>query len=243
MTHNIEMLKERFTEYLNAMFCKYDFAKSYVDAYDCEDMYYDWKKDGEMSDNYGTWFATGCTRFVMGDEDHDYVIKFQKENDKVNYGEFEVNTYNRAVAAGYGDKFAWCAKLMDYHYEDDEYNIDIPIYVMECVECNYSTISEESYNYHYGSFCEQKGIDPDAEGSRSDYYNCDGDYCSTEAMLEFAFNLWGASLLFKKGFVKFLRQEQINDLHCGNWGYRGDMLILTDYAGYGDPEERSDIHL
>lgn len=243
MAHDIKMLKERFTEYLNAMFHEYGFASSYMEGYDCEEVYCNWEGDCEMADHYGTWFATGCTRFVMGDDEHDYVIKFQKENDAIDYGEFEVNTYNRAVAAGYGEKFAWCAKLMDYHYDDEEYCIDIPIYVMECIDCNYEVVSDDSYNYHYTAFCEQENLDPSSDEARDEWSNTDGDYSSTEAMIEFAFNVWHASLLFREGFIKFLREEQVNDLHCGNWGYRGDTLVLTDYAGYGDPDNRSDIRL
>ena len=29
-----------------------------------------------------------------------------------------------------------------------------------------------------------------------------------------------------------LRENDINDLHAGNVGYRGDDLVLVDYSGY-----------
>ena len=243
MTHDIKMLQDRFAEYLNAMFYQFRFGPEYMECYDCEEMYSNWKYDGDMSDHYGTWCATGCTRFVLGDEYRDYIIKFQKQGDEVDYGALEVKTYERAVAAGFDDKFAWTAKLMDYHYITDDCDIVIPIYVMEYVDCNYEMVSDDSYNYHYTAFCEQENLDPNSDEARDEWYSTDGDYSSTEAMIEFAFNVWHASLLFKEGFIKFLREERINDLHCGNWGYRGDTLVLTDYAGYGIPESRSDLRL
>jgi hypothetical protein len=30
-------------------------------------------------------------------------------------------------------------------------------------------------------------------------------------------------------------------MHAGNWGYRDNDLVMTDYAGYGELDERSDI--
>lgn len=242
--HDINEIRERFTTYLDAMFNKYNFADAYMDAYDCESMYGNWDECYDMEENYGTWFATGCTRFIVGDENYDYIIKLQKLEEEIDYCSFETNTYKRAEDLGFADKFAWTDKLMDYTFNFCGRDITIPIYVMECVECNYAMVSDDSYAFHYNSFCEREGLDPSREESRSVYYRRDGNYCSTEAMLEFAFATWSSSLTFKEGFIRFLRNERINDLHCGNWGYRnGGILVLTDYAGYGTPESRSDIRI
>ena len=33
--------------------------------------------------------------------------------------------------------------------------------------------------------------------------------------------------------IDLISELGINDLHSGNWGFRGDVLVLTDYGGYG----------
>ena len=42
-------------------------------------------------------------------------------------------------------------------------------------------------------------------------------------------------------FVEFLDEHHVNDLHCGNWGYDDNRLVLTDYAGFGEFKDRSDL--
>lgn len=33
---------------------------------------------------------------------------------------------------------------------------------------------------------------------------------------------------------KFVREKGINDLHCGDYGYRDGHLVIVDYAGFYD---------
>ena len=102
-------------------------------------------------------------------------------------------------------------------------------------------ISDDSYDYHYRAFCEQEGLEFDTDDSREEWYRKDGDYTSTRAMLEFAGNFWHMNREQMTEFVNFLSDNHVNDLHCGNWGYDDNLLVLTDYAGYGEFGDRSDI--
>ena len=238
MMRDMTKVKERYTHVLDTMFVEYGFCE-YFDGYgdNPENALDDWKRYGAFEDNHDEWWiANGCSRIVLGDGYNDYVIKFQVPGCEIKYCEAEVKTYEDAVAAGYGDKFAWCAKLMDYVCGE----FIVPIYVYEYAECSYDEVSDKSYEYHYNAFCEQEGIDPNDEESRdrwSEEDNC--DYNSQEGMIEFAVSLWG--LLGNEGrrFREFLRDHHVNDLHAGNWGYRDDDLVLTDYSGFGDIDERS----
>ena len=239
MEYNKQAVIDRYTKYLDKMCNELDFYKPFYEAYDAEDIYGGWKLSYEMEDD-GCWFANGCTRFVMGDDECDYVIKFQRPFDDIDYGAIECDIYQDAVAAGYGDKFVWCEHLMDYPApdSDEEY---IKVYVYKYAQCSYDMISDDSYDYHFRSYCEQEGLDMDSDDAREEWYNRDGDYTSTRAMLEFAENFWHMTREDLIAFVGFLSEHHVNDLHCGNWGYDDNLLVLTDYAGYGEFGERSDI--
>ena len=240
MERNIDLLRERFTEYLDAMFCKYHFGDVYMGAEDCEEMFDEWKFYDDMASTYDIWCANGATRFVLGDDYCDYVIKFQKNSDEIDYGAIECNIYRDAVAAGYADKFVWCDHLMDYEIPDEDGEI-INVYVYKYAQCSYDMISDDSYDFHFRSYCEQEGLDMGSDDAREEWYSRDGDYTSTRAMLEFAENFWHMTREDLTTFIDFLNEHHVNDLHCGNWGYNDNMLVLTDYAGYGEFNERSDI--
>jgi hypothetical protein len=236
MEYNKQAVIDRYTKYLDKMCNELGFYEIFYEAYDVEDAVACWEKSYEMEDD-GCWFANGCTRFVMGDDDCDYVIKFQRPCDVIDYGAIECDVYKNAVAAGYADKFVWCDHLMAYEYEGDIINV----YVYKYAQCSYDMISDDSYDYHYHAFCAQEGLELDTDDSRDEWYRRDGDYTSTRAMLEFAGNFWHMNKEQMTEFVNFLSDNHVNDLHCGNWGYDDNMLVLTDYAGYGEFCERSDI--
>lgn len=239
MKYNKQAVIDRYTQYLDKMCKELSFYKVFYEAYDVEDAVAGWKQSYVMEDD-GCWFASGCTRFVMGDDYCDYVIKFQRNFDEIDYGIIEYNIYRDAVAAGYGDKFVWCDHLMDYKVPNEENEI-IKVYVYKYAQCSYDMISDDSYDYHFRSYCEQEGLDADSDDAREEYHTRDGDYTSTRAMLEFAENFWHMTRDELTAFVYFLSEHHVNDLHCGNWGYDDNLLVLTDYAGYGEFCERSDI--
>ena len=239
MEYNKQAIVDRYTKYLDKMCKELNFYRSFYSAYDTEDVYGSWDKSYKMEDD-DCWFASGCTRFVMGDGYCDYVIKFQRNFDTIDYGEIEYNIYQDAIAAGYGDKFIWCDHLMDYKVPNEENEI-IKVYVYKYAQCSYDMISDDSYDYHFRSYCEQEGLDADSDDAREEWYDRDGDYTSTRAMLEFAGNFWHMDSEQMSKFIDFLSEHHVNDLHCGNWGYDDNLLVLTDYAGYGRFSDRTDI--
>ena len=238
MMRDMTKVKERYTRILDKVFVDLEFYEHFDGCGDNpEYALEDWNKYAQFEDVCGDecWIANGCSRIVIGDGYNDYVIKFQVPGCEIEYCEDEVKIYEDAVAAGYGDKFAWCAKLMDYVC--GEYTV--PIYVYEYAECSYDEVSDKSYDYHYKQFCEDNNLTPHTKEADELWDDEDCAYNSQEGMIEFAVALWGLVGEADEAFRKFLRDHHVNDLHAGNWGYRDTVLVLTDYSGFGDLDERS----
>lgn len=238
MKHNLDALRAEYTEYLDAMFDKYNFGSVLGQGLEPDGAYYDWEKSEDMESEYDVCFATGATRFVLIGPNLDYVVKFQDPTDEYDdYGEAEVNIYNAAVVAGFGEKFAWCSKLMEYQWKE----FIIPIYVYEYAQCSPATISDDSYDYHYNNFCASKGYDPKSREARSQWWR-EGGECSTSAgLVEYAVSVWQFCNELAEEFVAFLNRNKVNDLHSGNWGYIEGNLVLIDYAGFGEEDDRTPI--
>ena len=240
MAHNIVELRGRFKRLLDTLCEKYNLAEHIEN--DPEDLWNDWEEYYDAVNDCGIWASTGCTKFVIGDDNNDYIIKFQPpcvENEGYDYCGREVEIYNAAMENGFEDKFAWTDYLFDYHFND---NICIPVYVMEWCQCSYDMIDDEMDDWHYTRFCSSNGItkgDDDAYERYTDSRdNCDETY--SERMLEWAFDCWGGEYSSSSDFVIFMRNMFINDIHAGNWGWCNNRLVLVDYSGYGeDYNERS----
>ena len=188
MTAYMDSVRERFTEYLDKMFNEFGFGYVAEEGYsNAEDALYQWDGQDDMANHYGLWFDCGATRIVIGDEHDDYIIKFQTDRCGVDYGSIEAWIYADAKEQGFESKFVFCEKLLDYVYTaEDGAEYIFPIYVYERVYCSYDTISDDSYDYHYRSFCEQEELDPELDESRDRYYREDGRYSGSAEMMEFA---------------------------------------------------------
>lgn len=121
------------------------------------------------------------------------------------YCEEEVYLYGKAVEWGVEDAFA---QVVDFGTEGTN-----PIYLQKKIACDdkrkqSSKESQDAYRKSFGS----------SEG-------------------ELGASL-GAVMLEKYGYdfvcelLRFLETYGISDLHCGNWGFDGDMPKIVDYAGY-----------
>ena len=240
MMRDMTWVKERYTRMLDTMFEEYGFSEHFDGCGDNpEYALEDWKGYGAFEDDHDGWrIANGCSRIVLSDGYDDYVIKFQVPGCEIPYCADEVKIYEDAVRAGYCDKFVWCAKLMDYVCGD----YTVPIYVYEYAECSYDEVSDKSYDYHYKQFCKDNNLAPHTEEADELWDEEDCEYNSEAGMVEFAVALWGLVGEADEAFRKFLRDHHVNDLHAGNWGYRGTELVLTDYSGYGEIEERSRLY-
>ena len=118
MSHNLDELRIRFHSLLETLCDRYNLG-DYIGDNEPEDIYNNWDKFDAAINELNIWCATGATKFVIGDDKYDYIIKIQPPCiDDMDYCAREVEVYNAAVANGYEDKFAWTAKLFDFHFTD-----------------------------------------------------------------------------------------------------------------------------
>lgn len=178
----------------------------------------------------GLYMADGACRVVIIDECHpDFVIKFgwNKSDDK--YCKKEAELYEAAEKKNLGKYFAWT------HYICDCWGR--AIYAMEYLDCDEETISEKSSDYCWELYCEDNSIDTEDEDGYDYSYRDEfwDSYNDTSDMTYGVFR-YLCSMISAKDAValdQFIWDNDINDLHEGNWGLRGTELVMCDYAGYG----------
>lgn len=249
MIHNIERVREQYRGLLDKM-VERGFAKAVCEACCSEDIPWEWGRNynGDIFDELDIWMSCGATRCCFGfNNDTEYVAKFQLDGEECDYCAREAQISRRAEQYGFGDFFAKSEHLLDYTLKHDKTTKTISVYVMEWCCCSYDTVSDNSYNYHYAKFCEDNNLDASSDDSRdlfsdeeerraSDDENSESNF----GMIEYAKSTWGIiDEKFLHDFIEFMRDWEINDLHAGNWGYKGDKLVMVDYGGYGDIEERN----
>jgi hypothetical protein len=242
MVHNIAELRERFKNLLDTLCNDYHLGAYVNGDTSSEDLDCEWKDYDNAANDLGIWTACGATKFVIGDDNCDYIIKFCPREEGYDYCAREVEIYEEAKEYGYGDKFAWCAHLFDYGF--NEYT-NLDVYVMEWCKCGYDMIDDEMDDYHFTKYCASHNIDKKADGAYDEYDSKDrfsGEH--DERVMEWAFSVWGLDYHNPEhyGICNFMRMMRINDIHAGNWGWCDNRLVLTDYSGYGEDEECRSIN-
>ena len=176
------------------------------------------------------WYETGASRLVIGSDDAEYVLKIALSKKYEPYNEHELEVYQKAVEAGLESHFGWCACYSEPIYNEDYY---IPgIYIMERLDGDCETVSSAAWEFGFNHFCEENGYDKDSLDS-PDLYN-DVLYeedCELDNLMDYFTNGWSIDEVAV--FHKFLDNNRVNDLHCGNMLYRGNELVISDYAGWG----------
>ena len=179
-------------------------------------------------ENYeGFRLYCGASKGVIIFDDYDFVIKMPliDRDEAFDYCLLEWRNYLHFKEIGLDRFFA------EIDYVDKIGNT--PIYIQEFVDCNEEEIedeiSEASYNNavevarHFG-----EEITEDWNNAFwDDFFDLDS-FDKAEIFLR---ESWGDDN-FEYLETEF-EDNYINDLHCGNFGYRGDFLVVVDYSGYG----------
>ena len=204
MLHNIDALKVRFTNLLDTLCREYNFAENIVDG-EPEEVWDNWEQYDDACEALNIWCATGATKFVIGDDHCDYIIKIQPPCvDGMDYCAREVAVYNAAVVNGFEDKFAWTAKLFDFHFND---SICLPVYVMEWCQCSYDMIDDEMDDWHYTNYCSYHCLEKGDEAYNEYNSALDGrERNYSVMMLEWAFDMWGGEYTGDNEFIQFMRK-------------------------------------
>jgi hypothetical protein len=170
---------------------------------------HNWEEKAEVE------LCGGCSRIVLIPHSGNYVFKIQYDFERdIDYCANEAKIYERAEERGVAEFFAWTAYIGTYG------NVDV--YAMERVVVDENRNSSDSYAYHRERWNDERGDEDDDDFDLGEYDDHDG-------MIEYAIAHNG-SLMLKA--VALLEEIGVNDLHCGNWGYRGETFVLVDYGGY-----------
>ena len=76
MSHNLDELRIRFHSLLETLCDRYNLG-DYIGDNEPEDIYNNWDKFDAAINELNIWCATGATKFVIGDDKYDYIIKIQ----------------------------------------------------------------------------------------------------------------------------------------------------------------------
>lgn len=183
--------------------------------------------DYELCPDYIHW-GYGATRIAVWDDEHDFVIKFARDVEYEKYTEAEVDLYSRAKELGIETHFAWIDKFASSYTEDDGTYMPA-IYVAEFLYCDDNEVGEVAWDYGYERYCESLGLDSSDEDNM-DSYN-DERIDEKDEILDYFLSQMSEEDRTKT--YNFIYDNDINDLHSGNYSFRGKQLVIHDYAGWG----------
>lgn len=172
-------------------------------------------------------FACGASKFCVIDEESEWVIKIsfdcsydvEGEDMEVDYCKRELYNYKKACGAGLEKYFAAIFKIGEVD--------GVEIYLQEKLEVNDSV--EDDVNQ---IFCDY------VHSLDEDYYNeIEDEDERNSAIWEGVYDMDEGERIeaifgYIKELINFIENNDINDLHCGNFGYRGSELVIMDYSGW-----------
>ena len=193
----------------------FDFSNPYVTL--CDD---------EICPDYLFW-GSGASRYVVWDDNYDFAIKFARTSYYERYNDAEVDLYNRAKELGIERNFARIMKYLEAHLEDDGTYIP-SIYVVEYLNCNDEEVDDCAWEYGYEDYCRSRGLDGSCYEYADDFNDIRDDMSDVK---DYFYSQMSNEEKVK--VINFIIDNAINDLHCANFGFRGDKLVISDYAGWG----------
>lgn len=159
----------------------------------------------------------GVSKIVVVVDNSKYVIKFSSNPlGKTDFCYIEANNYKRAIGCGLEDYFAetFFFKRVD----------GIDLYLQEKVDCDSYSIEDNFFEYA------EKIVEWDKEKTGDEY---------NDAIWELVenFNVDAAlNAVYGEGYdtnrlIRFCGENNINDLHQGNLGYKNGFPVIIDFSG------------
>ena len=177
-----------------------------------------------------TWgWNCGAYRIAIWNEDSDYVFKFSYRGDE-DCCDIERKNYLLAEF----DNVEQCFAKMIYVGQYNLFVKPIYVYAMEKAYVDEDENRERSSEASFQRFCEENGYDYeeayyDSEIHAQYEYDCSWYLDETDQMLDLAHCEWDEELYNR--FMEFVDENNISDLHAGNWGRINGRLVVIDYAG------------
>ena len=198
----------------------------------CEDAY-DNQILANLPENLDYTYESGATKVVLIIENLDYVIKIPFHGRiEYAYSEDEEDVFEEFSGATAGDSNCWdyCKEEVFYYQKAKEKNVekffletsilgysndDYPIYIQP---------KARIFNYYKSkSLSAEEQIITNRLRSKCETW-------FSVRWIRDAINWYGEAEVEK--LLKFISNQEINDLHSGNLGYLNDRPVIVDYAGY-----------
>lgn len=169
----------------------------------------------------------GCTKIVFIDCDNDCEwvlktnIKSDIQNEYYDYCRKEADNFKMACETHVDDYFAAC-----YFYKE-VYGREF--YVQELVDIDEESFSSSCYDYVSSRYSKDYE-DIEDEDERNDRINeIFYDMADEDRIYAIFCDIPTEKIT---AIVDFIDGMGINDLHTGNFGYRGDQPVILDYSGF-----------
>lgn len=176
----------------------------------------------------------GASKGVIVSDELEYVVKIPfaaRYSGKIaDYCKFEYENYCEAKKAKLDNFFAETIFLGEI--------LGVPVYLQEKLDCDEERLSNTHYNLAYNEYCKLFELNTSAaetvekfqEYYEEEFYSTgvDGD----SSMLDLFRLTHSPEEVY--AFDNFCNKHCINDLHMGNFGYRGYEIIAIDFSGYGE---------
>ena len=173
-----------------------------------------WEEVGCEYEDDDIFLHAGATKVVIEIEDIGWVLKVDFDNTSEAYCELEADVYADAVAAGFEDFLA-----AEYFYTTKRGK---DFYAQEIAIPDEDAVTSTCYEYYTSDMSEEEATD----WWENVGVDCLDDGQRVAAMFDMSSQkLWG--------FIQFLEEHEVNDLHTGNFGYKNDgKVVIFDYSGY-----------
>ena len=187
--------------------------------------------------NYGLHFYRGETKGCIVDFNRqEWVIKVpfdystnpmrckNEDGTSINYCALEAEKYARACAEGIEECFAAT-------YEVGEIN-DVKFYLQEFANVDEDSTTDSFYEYASEQVERYFNRDEEDEGNEELFRSEIWDFINDMDDQERVMAVFNNHKNIRK-ICDFIYDEEINDLHSGNWGFTNDgREVIIDYSGY-----------
>lgn len=195
------------------------FSKNFAKAMTNQDIC-DWFHKNASYDKY--YINTdGCTKYVIIPDDSDYVIKIGRLGLSKDYCAREALNYSKACEAGLERYFAKTFLFGEYD--------GINVYLQEKMRCDDSSIDQTFFRYAESTYPSTR-----SEEKEEDLYYDDINYAVDGFDIYDTLRACFGECKETEELIKFCNDNDINDLHCENFGYLDyyDDIYIIDFSGY-----------
>ena len=182
-----------------------------------------WVKNSQTVKEMGLYLGSGCTKIAILDNDNPrWVIKFDLfDRNKSEYCKLELRNYNKAREKNIEEFFAATYYLNEVNAFD--------FILQERVDMNSNAV-EETFTDYASSVYDLEDFENEDEYNDA-VYNMVEDMSDEDRVY---------AMLYDERFntdiseiINFIENNDINDLHAGNWGFTKDHhCVMVDFSGY-----------